>query len=157
MSENNDAENIEREKIVPLEKPKKPRSEKQIEQFKKIAEKRKENVEKKKLEKKIEASKLLLEHDVKLNDKKKKEPIVLQSDSSDSEPEIIVVSKKKPKKKPIKIEIEESSTEEEQEVKPKQREFKHQNYAKKSVIKHHPPIEQTKEKVFINKHTVFFD
>ena len=69
MSENTEPENIETEKIVPLEKPKKqpkPRSEKQLVQFQMIAAKRKENIEKKKLEKKIEASKLLLEHDVKL-------------------------------------------------------------------------------------------
>ena len=51
---------------TPLEKAKKtpkPRSEKQMENFKKLQEKRKDAIEKKKLEKKIEASKLLLEQE----------------------------------------------------------------------------------------------
>ena len=157
-AENTDVEKVEDKKIS-LEKPKKPRSEKQIEQFKKIAETRKSNVEQRKLEKKIEASKLLLEHDIKpVTKKEKKQPIVITKESeseSDSEPEIIVVSKKKPKKKPIKIEIEESSSEEEVKE-PKQREFKHQNY-KKSIIKQLPAKEEIKPSVFINRNTVFFD
>jgi hypothetical protein len=58
-------ESLENQDIIPLEKAKKtpkPRSEKQMEHFKNLQQKRKENIEKKKLEKKIEASKLLLEH-----------------------------------------------------------------------------------------------
>jgi hypothetical protein len=71
---------------VPLQKEKKekkPRSQKQLEHFAKMAEKRKENIEKKKLEKKIEASKLLMEHDIKQKHiKSKKEEVVKQDASS---------------------------------------------------------------------------
>ena len=67
--ENNDIQENQEEDFseatVPLQKQKKekkPRTQKQLEHFEKMAE----NIEKKKLEKKIEASKLLLEHDAHL-------------------------------------------------------------------------------------------
>ena len=61
---------------VPLQKEKrvrekKPRSEKQLEHFKNMAEKRKQNIEKKKLEKKIESAKLLIENDIEVTPPKK--------------------------------------------------------------------------------------
>jgi len=128
---------------IPLEKVKKttkPRSEKQMENFKKLQEKRKEAIEKKKLEKKIEASKLLLEQE-QLNpvDKPRsvpplgtKPPQVIQkkktqelspppSDDEDnsSVEKIIVNVKKKPKKAKKAKEIiiyndDDSDTEEEE-------------------------------------------
>ena len=61
MSENTDNDMVE--KVTTLEKPKKKQTEKQIEQFKNAVLKKKELYEKRKLEKKIEASKLLLQHD----------------------------------------------------------------------------------------------
>lgn len=160
MSEITENENLEKTN-VPLEKTKKVRSEKQVEQFKQIVNKRKENIEKKKLEKKIEASKLLLQHDVKISETKKK--VITKEDSeseNNSEPEIVIVSKKK-KKKPIKIAIEESDEEDdEDEIKPKYinkvRDFKHQNY-KKSIIKHFPPPEKTKNLNNTYSNKIFFD
>jgi len=116
---------------TPLEKVKKtpkPRSEKQMEHFKNLQQKRKEAIEKKKLEKKIEASKLLLEHNAtpatpaQPKQKKVTQPSPPQSEDeeeSDSSVEKIVVNvKKKPKKKKAKeiiIYNEDSDTEEEEE------------------------------------------
>jgi len=90
------------------EPSKKPRSEKQLAHFANMAEKRKQNIEKKKLEKKIEASKLLLEHDIKpkaIEQKKveqevEEEEVVTPSEEEEeeSEKEEIIV-KKKPKAK----------------------------------------------------------
>jgi hypothetical protein len=65
--DNQDIQNNIQEDPSPLEKAKKtpkPRSEKQMEHFKNLQQKRKEAIEKKKFEKKIEASKLLLEQDI---------------------------------------------------------------------------------------------
>jgi hypothetical protein len=125
---------------VPLQKVKKervakPRTEKQLEHFKKMAEKRKENIEKKKLEKKIEASKLLLQHEVnnavpaapqEAIRKKKSPPPNEQSDedisiSSGSSAEKIIVNvknKNKKKKKPKQIIIykDDSESDEESDV-----------------------------------------
>lgn len=116
-------------------KEKKPRSEKQIAQFLEVANRRKESLEKKNLEKKIEASKLLLKHDPEYikkqtpieqsveqpneqriveNKPKKKEPKIIEVDnsSSDSEESVIIIKKKKNKKqKKKKIIIEESESE----------------------------------------------
>lgn len=120
---------------TPLEKAKKPRSEKQMENFKKLQEKRKEAIEKKKLEKKIEASKLLLEQDQRetglsitppavIQKKKTKElapPPSEDEEESDSSVEKIIVNvknKKKTKKKAKEIIIyndEDSESEEEEE------------------------------------------
>ena len=49
--------------LVNLEKKKKPKTEKQMEQFKLAQQKRKENIEEKNYEKKFEASKFLMEHE----------------------------------------------------------------------------------------------
>jgi len=101
---------------TPLEKAKKtpkPRSEKQMENFKKLQEKRKEAIEKKKLEKRIEASKLLLEQEITpptpAKQKKVKNPSPPPSEDeeeSDSSVEKIIVNvknKKKTKKKAKEI------------------------------------------------------
>ena len=134
---NSDNENKISDNEVPLTKQKKPRSEKQIEQFKKAQAKRFENIEKINLNQKLEKTKAKLEkkvkdsHDVlnEIEKKKinKKEILIEESDSesevkvkSESEEEVIVVQKKKksPKikkevvkkpKKTKKIIIEESS------------------------------------------------
>lgn len=171
MTENNDKENSEREvpltrqkgqkhlvddEVVskPVEnititkptKEKKPRSEKQKAQFEQVFNKRKELIEKKKLEKKIEASRLLLQHDPdykvpstprtpQIDDtvpdakklKPKKEPKIIEvhsdnSDDDDSDESVIIIKKKsktkKSKKKKIVIEesSEESSSGEDEEV-----------------------------------------
>ena len=141
---------------VPLQKEKKvrekkPRSEKQLEHFANMAAKRKENIEKKKLEKKIESAKLLIEHDIQVAPpsapkktirKQLKEAIEepQESEESASEEEIIVKTKRsKPKKKAKKVIIvqeSDSETEEEEEEplpQPKRRLKTQQN--KKSIVK----------------------
>lgn len=158
----NEPENIT---VTKPKKEKKQRSEKQKAQFQQVFDKRKEMIEKKNLEKKIEASKLLLQHDPEfMNKDKKVEPltphiddvvikqkktpkIVEMSESdSDSEESIIIIKKKanKPKKKKKKIIIEQSSDEssssgEDEEVvklpKPKRDFTTQQN--KKSIVKIH--------------------
>ena len=109
-------------------KEKKARSDKQIEQFKKVIERKKETILENNYNKKIEASKILmedtlkkmmeLEKKVKNDDKKKKvKPIPIvdsdtdDDDESDPEPEPIVIKKKsikiqkdtKPKKGKAKL------------------------------------------------------
>ena len=66
-SNNKKNEDIKNEdiKIEKIEKIKKPRSEKQIEQFKKVAERRTQKIEEHNYNKKIEASKLLMEDTIK--------------------------------------------------------------------------------------------
>ena len=113
-----------------LTKPKKQRSQKQIESFEKTMRLRKENIEKRKEEKLLQSAKLLLEKNEKpvFNMSIKKEKVVHQSSeeesinesSSSSEEEVIVVKSKnkkakpkpKPKKKTRKTIIFESSSEE---------------------------------------------
>ena len=157
-------ENSENITVTKPQKEKKPRSEKQKAQFQQVFNKRKEILEKKNLDKKIEASKLLLQHDPEFINKqkivepltphiddvvikKKKEPKIIEmSDSdNDSDESVIIIKKKtsKPKKKKKKIIIEESeessSSGEDEEVitlpKPK-REFTTQQN-KKSIVKIH--------------------
>ena len=72
--------------IVP-EKKKRVQSEKQKAAFVLLQAKRKEQVEKQKLNKKIEASKLLLENDVPLKVKKPKSTTINFNDDADSDPE----------------------------------------------------------------------
>ena len=158
-------ENSENITVTKPKKEKKPRSEKQKAQFQQVFNKRKEILEKKKLEQKIEAGKLLLQHDPEFMNKrnivepltphidetaiikKKKEPKIVEiNDESDNESEesVIIIKKKanKPKKKK-KIIIEESSDDSsssgEEEVvklpKPKRDFTTQQN--KKSIVKIH--------------------
>ena len=97
-----------------LTKPKKQRSEKQIEAFRKVMDKRKENIQIKKEEKLIKASEILVKNAIK-KDVKPSKKIIQQEESSDSEEEEIIIVKSKPKvkkqKKVKKIIIEDSSSE----------------------------------------------
>jgi len=81
--------NMEEEDIVLIvpEKKKRVQSEKQKAAFVLLQAKRKEQVEKQKLNKKIEASKLLLENDVPLKVKKPKSTTINFNDDADSDPE----------------------------------------------------------------------
>ena len=150
-----EAQKIQDEQVPLLKekkvRQKKPRSEKQLEHFANMAAKRKENIEKKKLEKKIESAKLLIEHDIQVAPpsapkktirKQLKEAIEEPQESveSASEEEIIVKTKRsKPKKKAKKVIIvqeSDSETEEEEEEplpQPKRRLKTQQN--KKSIVK----------------------
>ena len=129
---------VKKEKPVKEDKRKQPRTEAQLKHFENMRKKREDNLKQKLLDKKIEASKILLENDVKPKSKKTK-PI----EESDEEEVIIIEKKKKQKPKTKRIIIEESSSdesseEEEQERKPKskapERKFKSQQN-KKSIIK----------------------
>jgi hypothetical protein len=122
----------------------KPRSEAQLQHFENMRIKRQENIEKSKLNKKIEASKVLLENDLKVVPKKEKKVVKKVVEESSDEEEVIIIEKKKKKPKQKRIIIEESSSEEEEEEveeKPKEdikyassRKFKSQQN-KKSIIK----------------------
>ena len=102
----------ENEEITePLTKPKKPRSQKQIEAFQETIRKRTENVELRKQEKLIKASQILVNNS-KLKPVVKPIPpkqVHLSSSESSSEEEIIIVKAKPKKKKKIKKIIIESS------------------------------------------------
>jgi hypothetical protein len=129
-------DNVEKNKDFTnqLQKPKKPRTQKQIDALKKAQEKRKANIEARKLakqnvKKEIEEDDLIEEHKEELKKlalskpkpvpKKKKQPkIVYQEndDTSSSEEEIIYIPKSKKKKKKKKIIRHETSSSEEEEV-----------------------------------------
>ena len=81
-------EDIE-ETNTPLTKPKKPRSEKQIEAFKNAMQKRAESIAKKKEEQIYQSAKLLIE---------KQQKVQVSDDETDSEPEPEPVKKSKSKK-----------------------------------------------------------
>jgi hypothetical protein len=127
---------------IPLLKAKKPRTVKQMEAFEKLRQKRTDNIANKKELMKIEASKILLAADIKidkLKPKKEREP-----DTSSSEEEIVIrksksIKDKKKKKKIVIVQDSDSETESDEyddivEEKPKQRSFLTQQN-KKSVIK----------------------
>jgi hypothetical protein len=146
---------IEPEEVKPVikeEKVKKPRSEKQIQAFVNAQEKRKANIELKKQEKKVEASKIILEHETKTAKPVKKAKEVAEVESSSEEEVIIIETKKKSKKpkKPKRIIVEESESESEEEEAPapkKEKSFKSQQN-KRSVIQVHKPIPSDKNTVF---------
>ena len=127
---------------VSLEKPKKekkPRSEKQLAHFQNMAQKRKKNIEQKKLEKKIESARLLIEHDIQVAPTPSQTPVksktkkvvekVEEDDEDDDDDEEVqeVVTKRKPKTKAKKIIVyqeSESESESEEEQKPQSRKLK---------------------------------
>jgi hypothetical protein len=136
---------IEEKQIINEKKPRKPKTEKQLEQFKKVVEARKKKVEETKLQKKVEASKLLLSQGYHIKDKKPKPEINETSSSSEEEQVIVVKKKKKASKKKKVIVVEESDSDSDSSITPtppasisKSRSFKHQQN-KKSVVKIHPP------------------
>lgn len=160
IQDNQDTEDFS-EASVPLQKEKKekkPRSQKQLDHFKNMAEKRRENIEKKKLEKKIEASKLLLEHDIKSTPTKPKKEVAVKEETEEvesepsSEEEIIIKKKTLPchrqvsrgqspqpkakgKKKKIVIYEEDSSdSDSDDEIPIPKKQFKTQQN-KKSIVK----------------------
>jgi predicted DNA-binding protein (UPF0251 family) len=124
------------------DKRKQPRTEAQLKHFENMRIKRQENIEKEKLNKKIEASKVLLENDLKVVPKKEKKVVKKVVEESSDEEEVIIIEKKKKKPKQKRIIIEESSSEEEEEpekqqeemIKRESRKFKSQQN-KKSIIK----------------------
>ncbi len=118
MEENSKPQTME-EDDAQLTKPKKPRSEKQMIAFQQAMSKRKENIEKRKEEKLIKASEILVKANAtkpvatkSTQQKEVKQPkiIIPQDSESETDEEVIIVkSKPKPKKKVKKIIIEDSS------------------------------------------------
>lgn len=107
-----------------IEKPKKPRTEKQLEAFKKVQEKRKQNIELKKSGAKVETKILMPDVQKELPPKEtkiKKYKEVIEEPDSDSEEEIIIKRKPKKqelvkkKKKQIVIELSDSDSDSEEE------------------------------------------
>ena len=149
-------------------KPRKPKTPAQLEQFKKMYENRKLKLEENKLNKKLEASKFLLEHgvDIKKNKKIIKEPKIEVVDdsssggssSSEEEEHIIVVKKKKNKKKSKKIIIQESSSSEsEPDENILERNFKHQRNMKSIIKVHTQPNKQIKTNRVVEHKNYFAD
>lgn len=112
-------EGLQKEQVVKPRKKMPPKTEKQMQQFQVAMQKRKESIEKKKLEKKIEASKLLLQHGITPTPtntptkptKVAKKVVAVSEESSDEE--IVIQTVKKPKKKRvIKVEVSDSSDDE---------------------------------------------
>lgn len=114
MEEIKEEQNITDNENVPLVKKKRvintPRSEKQIEAFKKAQQVRDENREKMKKEKEVKMAQIYFENKLKQENEKPKEkqitkkPIMKYEESeSESEEEIIYVKKKPPKQKNKKI------------------------------------------------------
>jgi predicted DNA-binding protein (UPF0251 family) len=146
-------------KPIKEKKPRPPKTQAQLEQFEKVRLKRAESLKQKSIAKKIEASKLLLEHGIELPSKD--EPKIKEElpqakpkyhqeltpksdtdDESDDEPPVIIVKKKKKKKQPKTIIIEESDSDEEdvqQHYINKVKEARHfvSQQNKKSLIKVH--------------------
>ena len=105
-----DKENINEEMEdtnEPLTKPKKPRSELQIQAFKNAMKKRTDNIELKKQEKLIKASEILVKNsklpiDAPIQTPKPKIKKVIQQESeTELDEEIIIVKKSQPKKKKV--------------------------------------------------------
>ena len=114
MEELKEEQNITDNENVPLVKKKRvinaPRSEKQIEAFKKAQQKRDENREKMKKEKEIKMAKIYMESKLKEDENKQQEkpppkkPVMKYEETeSESEEEIIYIKKKPPKQKIKKI------------------------------------------------------
>ena len=124
MSDNEAIEAIEENIEEPLTKPKKPRSQKQVEAFEKVKEKRRTNIEAKKQQKLLESAKLLIEthqpQTPQTQPKNGKNRIVAEPEPMEEESdveEIVVVKKSKqlkakPKPKRRIIVVESSSDEE---------------------------------------------
>jgi hypothetical protein len=127
---------------------KKPRSEKQIEAFKKAQEKRKENIKSKSIEKEIivldkKEKQVKSKHEDIIKKKQSliKKPIIEESDSEEEEV-IVIQKKKKPKKKTIIIEESDSDDESVESEKPKRNMKSQQN--KKSIIQITPAKKEDK-------------
>ena len=155
-------EDEESEKKLTKSKPKKPRSEKQKMAFQQVMEKRKKNIEQRKEEKLIEASKLLVKNATKNIIKKEIKPkkeIVQQESKSKSESESereteeeIIIVKAKPKlekkKKVKKIIIEESSDDETSIESDGSKEYNKKTYSKSKRHNdmNHLTIQRTEER-----------
>jgi hypothetical protein len=102
-TENEEMDDIKEEQPIIKPKAKKERSEKQLEQFEMVKERRRINIEKKVEQKKLEALKLMLRNEILEEEKIKREPVKkvkpekqYESSSSSSSEEKIII-KRKPK------------------------------------------------------------
>ena len=125
-------------------KPRAPKTQAQLEAFQKAMEKRKINIELKKQEKKVEASKILLENEkLKETSKpavkriRKPKTVVVEESSSEDEPNVVYIKKRSSrKKKKIIVQSEtESETEAEPEIEIKHRESFGKSHQNKKTVK----------------------
>ena len=123
-----------KEEPVKEKKPRKPKTQGQIDAFNKMIEKKREKEKSVKLEKELQNTKLLIAK--KLAEKTKKKAVVEESESDSSEEEIIV--KRKPKavkaKKQRVIELTDSESEEIEKPITKQKDFGKSRQNKNSVV-----------------------
>ena len=140
----------ESEKKLTKSKPKKPRSEKQMKAFQEVMNKRKENIQKRKEEKLVEASKILVKNSIR--EVKPKKKIVQQEESESETEEEIIIVKAKPKlekkKKVKKIIIEESSDDETSIESDGSKEYNKKTYSKSKRHNdmNHLTIQRTEER-----------
>lgn len=156
--------NVEPDK--PIKKVRKPKTQKQLDQFKKVVEARKNNIDKRIIDKKIEASKFLLSQGLPIEKPKEKPKIIKknndlhESDTDSSDEQVIIIKKKKKKKKKIIVmEDTDSETDSDSDTQPPQppnhtsRSFKNQQN-KKSIITIHDKPEN--KKPLINNYKNYF-
>ena len=140
--------------IKKVVKPKKVLSEKQLETLAKGRENRKLKIEESKLNKKIEASKLLLQEEHKNRKKEVKKEVKVEAESESDEEEVVIIEKKrKPKKKVKKIIIQESESDEdeEQEIVVPEKKMKSQRNKKTIVV--HDEVKELPDPSFDEKAT----
>lgn len=140
--------------IKKVVKPKKVLSDKQLETLAKGRENRKLKIEESKLNKKIEASKLLLQEEHKNRKKEVKKEVKVEAESESDEEEVVIIEKKrKPKKKVKKIIIQESESdeEEEQEIVVPEKKMKSQRNKKTIVV--HDEVKELPDPSFDEKAT----
>ena len=154
-NESTESENSITEIEVKQPKPKKILSEKQKQALQKGREKIKERQAEKLLDKKIEASKLLLQEDYKNKIKEKKKPNKEEIEESDEEV-IIIEKQRKPKKKVKRIIVQESSSEsdsetsqppEDDKISIPEKPMKSQRNKKSIITVHETPIVKPSKKI----------
>lgn len=152
------------EAIKPMQekKPRPPKSEKQLESMKRALEVRRANIEKRRYEKKLEASKFLVEHDIKQMESiikpKQKKIVELSSEDDDSESDTEIVYIKKPRKvKKNKIVVEVSESESESEEEPRHKQFGKSHQNKKSIVKMQDKPKQHQEQSKLSYRKMFTD
>jgi hypothetical protein len=111
MAENLDNDDTDKTPLLKIKKPRPPPSIKQMENFKKMAEKRAENVQKRKEEKLFEAQKALVESTFKKAGEKGG-----VSAKQEREPLVPNIKKLKEEKATIQFKIEEQSSDSEEEI-----------------------------------------
>jgi hypothetical protein len=140
--------------VAKVKKPRPPKTEAQKQQFQNVLKKRKELLDKAMLEKKIEASKLLLSQGLEIPKINNKVDVVEESSSDESEEEVIIVKRKPKKKKKIIYMSESSESDSDSDGNPPAHNHQKRNFItqqnKKSVIKVKNDYPTAHQNTFIN-------